>query len=189
MKFFSRPKNQDDADDDTLLNSYRHSGDMGLLGKLYERQMPLVYGVCLKYLKDTEQAKDAVMGIFEELVLKAKQHDVKQFRSWLYVLSRNYCLMELRAAKKADLVNIDDVMEFDSFLHHDNETKEIVLQALERCLERLSEHQKQAVGLFYLKEHCYTEIANVTGFSLNEVKSYIQNGKRNLKICMEGSSG
>jgi len=189
MKFFSRPKSQDDADDDQLLNSYRESGDIGLLGKLYERQMPLVYGVCLKYLKDTEQAKDAVMAIFEELVVKARQHDVKQFRSWLYVVSRNYCLMQLRAAKKADLVNIDDVMEFDSFLHHDNGTKEIVLETLERCLERLSEHQKQAVSLFYLKEQCYAEIANVTGFTLNEVKSYIQNGKRNLKICMEGSSG
>ena len=167
MKFFSRPKNQDDSDDDKLLNSYRESGDIGLLGKLYERQMPLVYGVCLKYLKDTEQAKDAVMGIFEELVAKAKQHDVKQFRSWLYVLSRNYCLMELRAAKKADLVNIDDVMEFDSFLHHDHETKEMVWEALERCLERLSERQKQAIRLFYLKEHCYLEIANITGSSLN----------------------
>ena len=189
MKFFSRPKSQDDADDDQLLNSYRESGDIGLLGKLYERQMPLVYGVCLKYLKDTEQAKDAVMGIFEELVIKAKQHDIKQFRNWLYVVSRNYCLMQLRAAKKAELVNIDDVMEFDSFLHHDNGTKEIVLETLERCLERLSEHHKQAVSLFYLKEQCYAEIANVTGFTLNEVKSYIQNGKRNLKICMEGSSG
>ena len=77
MKFFSRPKSQDDADDDQLLNSYRESGDIGLLGKLYERQMPLVYGVCLKYLKDTEEAKDAVMGIFEELVVKAKQRFVR----------------------------------------------------------------------------------------------------------------
>jgi RNA polymerase sigma-70 factor (ECF subfamily) len=97
--------------------------------------------------------------------------------------------MQLRAAKKAELVNIDDVMEFDSFLHHDHETKEMVWEALERCLERLSERQKQAIRLFYLKEHCYLEIANITGSSLNEVKSYIQNGKRNLKICMEGYSG
>ncbi len=105
MNFFRKPVKPTDADDDKLLTLYRESGDLLHVGKLYEKQMPLVYGVCLKYLKDEEQAKDAVMGIFEELTIKVKQHDIKQFKSWLYVLSRNYCLMQLRAGKKMEVIN------------------------------------------------------------------------------------
>jgi RNA polymerase sigma-70 factor (ECF subfamily) len=150
--------------------------------------MPLVYGVCLKYLKDEEQAKDAVMGIFEELVIKVKQHDINTFRGWLYVFGRNYCLMQLRAGKKIELVALDDVMEFTPLLHHDNDNHEEVYTALEQCIDKLAGPQKQSIDLFYLKEKCYKEIADVTGFSLNEVKSYIQNGKRNLKICLEKNS-
>src|SRR5665213_795062 len=87
MNFFTRPRKPDNADDEQLLSSYQQSGDLAILGSLYEKQMPLVYGVCLKYLQDEEKAKDAVMGIFEELVDKVRQHEIKQFRSWLYVLS------------------------------------------------------------------------------------------------------
>jgi RNA polymerase sigma factor (sigma-70 family) len=185
MSFFNRPKNLDDADDSTLLDNYRNGGDIAILGKLYERQMPLVYGLCLKYLKDEEAAKDAVMGIFEELIIKVKQHQVKQFRSWLYVVARNYCLMQLRTGKKLDVINLDDVVEFIPFLHPEDNNHEQTMRSLETCLQKLPVNQKQSVSLFYLKEMCYKEIAELTGFGLNEVKSYIQNGKRNLKICLD----
>ncbi|HWZ04536.1 MAG TPA: sigma-70 family RNA polymerase sigma factor [Mucilaginibacter sp.] len=188
MIFFTRPKRPQDADDAKLLNSYRESGDLSVLGQLFEKQMPLIYGVCLKYLKDEELAKDAVMGIFEELIVKAKQHDIKQFRSWLYVLSRNYCLMQLRSGKKMEMVNLDDFMEFTPVLHPDTDNREAALKALEWCMEKLPANQKQSINLFYFNEKCYKEIADSTGFSLNDVKSYIQNGKRNLKICLERNS-
>ena len=186
MSFFYKPV-KPDADDSNLLISYRQNGDLAVLAKLYEKQMPLVYGLCLKYLKDEEQAKDAVMGIFEELIEKVKQHDIKQFRSWLYVVSRNYCLMQLRSGKKMETVNLDDVMEFSLVLHPDDNNREAAMQALEKCMEKLPAAQKQSVDLFYLNEKCYKEITEITGFTLNEVKSYIQNGKRNLKICLEKS--
>ena len=185
MNFFSRSKNLRDADDSELLSAYRESGDLSVLGRLYEKRMPLVFGVCLKYLHDEELAKDAVMGIFEELIEKAKQHDVKQFQSWLYVVSRNYCLMQLRSGKKAEMISLDGLMEFTPFLHHTDDNREVVMTTLEDCMKKLPQNQRQSIDLFYLKEKCYKEIADVTGFSLNEVKSYIQNGKRNLKICME----
>jgi len=188
MNFFTRPRKPDNADDEQLLSSYQQSGDLAILGSLYEKQMPLVYGVCLKYLQDEEKAKDAVMGIFEELVDKVRQHEIKQFRSWLYVLSRNYCLMQLRSGKKIEMVNVDDFMEFSAFPHPDSDNREDALTALERCMDKLPPAQKQSIGLFYLKEQCYRDISAVTGYSLNEVKSYIQNGKRNLKICLEKSS-
>ena len=189
MSFFSKPVKTNDTDDEVQLNNYRKSGDVGVLGKLFEQYVSLIYGVCLKYLKDEEDAKDAVMGIFEELVIKVKQHEIKQFRSWVYVLSRNYCLMKLRAGKRVEEVSLDEVMEFTPFLHPEESNREEAMKALERCMEKLNAVQKQSIDLFYLKEKCYKEITEITGFTLNDVKSYIQNGKRNLKICLERSSG
>ncbi|TSD63762.1 sigma-70 family RNA polymerase sigma factor [Inquilinus sp. KBS0705] len=189
MSFFRKPNKPEDTADDILVNSYRQNGDLAVLGKLYERYMPLVFGLCLKYLKDEELSRDAVMGIFEELVGKVKQHEIKQFRSWLYVLARNYCLMQLRADKKLPTVELDDFMEFTPVLHPVEDNREAALQALERCIEKLVPAQQQSVRLFYLEERCYKDIADTTGFTMNEVKSYIQNGKRNLKICLEKSSG
>ncbi|MEO3405211.1 sigma-70 family RNA polymerase sigma factor [Mucilaginibacter sp. CAU 1740] len=189
MNLFIKPKKPGTSTDEELLNDYRATGNLTVLGSLYERYMPLVYGVCLKYLKDDELAKDAVMGIFEELVEKVKKHDINQFRNWVYVLGRNYCLMQLRTGKKMELVNLDEVVEFTPLLHHDNDTnKEEALKALESCINKLTGAQKQSIDLFYLKEKCYKEIADITGYTLNEVKSYIQNGKRNLKICLERNS-
>jgi RNA polymerase sigma-70 factor (ECF subfamily) len=188
MTNFIKPGKTGTSTDEELLSTYRKNGDVAVLGNLYERYMALVYGVCLKYLKDEELAKDAVMAIFEELIIKVKQHNINNFRSWLYVLGRNHCLMQLRAGKKLDVVNLDDVMEFTPLLHPDDDNREEAYKALEQCIDKLTGAQKQSIDLFYLKEKCYKEIAEITSFSLNEVKSYIQNGKRNLKICLEKSS-
>src|ERR1700742_4565709 len=112
MNFFKRTVKPVNTDDEAQLESYRQSGDLAVLGGLFEKYMPLIYGVCLKYLKDEETAKDAVMAIFEELIIKVKQHEIKQFRSWVYVLSRNHCLMKLRAGKRVEEISLDEVMEF-----------------------------------------------------------------------------
>lgn len=175
-----------DADDATLIRNYKESGRLEYLAALYERYMDLVYGVCLKYLDD-ESAKDAVMQIFEELIGKVKQHEIQQFRGWLHVLSRNHCLMKIRATK-GRTVSIDEqlFMETGENNHPDNGfSLENNLQAMEKCLDTLPEEQKRSVNLFYLQEKSYREVADITGYEMNKVKSYIQNGKRNLKICME----
>ncbi len=186
MKFFKRSGKPENRSDEELLNSYRNSGDLALLGLLFERYMPMLYGVCLKYLKDEEAAKDAVMGIFEELISKVKQHEVKQFRSWVYVLGRNFCLMQIRAGKNREELSLDEVMESLPFLHpEENNQKEEALSTLEKCMQKLNEAQRQSVQLFYLEEKCYKEVVELTGYSMNDVKSYLQNGRRNLKICLE----
>lgn len=184
MNFLKSSKKTDDRGDEKLLLQYRQTADLAVLATLYEQYMHLVYGVCLKYLKDEELSKDAVMQIFEELIVKVNKYDVKQFKSWLYVLSRNFCLMQLRAGKKMQADALDDVMELAEELHH-NDDREEDLTTLERCKEKLPVAQKVSIQLFYIEEKCYKEIADDTGYSLNEVKSYIQNGKRNLKICLE----
>lgn len=186
MSIFKPAIKPNETADMQLLKEYRQSGDLAVLGKLYEPYMPLVYGVCLKYLNDEESAQDAVMQIFEELVEKAKRHEITQFRGWLYVLARNHCLMQLRSSKKAEHISLDEFMENSFILHPDDaETSEETVQALEKCMEKLTAAQKQSVSLFFYDEKCYKEIAEQTGYTLNEVKSYIQNGKRNLKNCLE----
>ncbi|MCW3462221.1 RNA polymerase sigma factor [Chitinophaga nivalis] len=178
-----------DADDADLIRQYKATGKLDFLAALYQRYMNLVYGVCLQYF-DEDASKDAVMQIFEELISKLKAHEVQNFKSWLHVLSRNHCLMKLRAMKNKESrqVSIDDhpIVENGEIMHHDNGiTLEDNLQSMEKCLETLPEEQKRSVNLFYLQEKSYREVCVITGYEMNKVKSYIQNGKRNLKICME----
>lgn len=179
-----------DLTDQELLARYVDSDDLKALGSLYARYMPLVYGVCLKYLKDEEQSKDAVMQIFEILVDKLRVHAVQNFKSWLHVTTKNHCLMILRKEAKNPTVPLEDnFMENSDFQHLSIEdVKAHQLSTLEKCLKTLSEEQRLSVELFYLKEKCYKEVAELTGYDMLKVKSYIQNGKRNLKICIEKNS-
>ena len=182
--FVSQPSTLDDLE---LIRQYKSSGDLEILGHLFSRYTSLVFGVCLNYLKDREEAKDAVMHVFEKLVKSLKEHNVDNFKSWLYVTTRNHCLMSLRARKGRFKEEISpQLMESESFLYLEDEPeKEQNLVKLAQCIERLAEEQKRCVQLFFLQEKCYKDITGLTGFDLNKVKSYIQNGKRNLKICME----
>ena len=183
-------------DEKQLLDQYRKSGDLRLLGKLYEPYMPLLYGVCLRYFQDQQRSEDAVMEIFESLVTKLRQHEVTHFKSWLYTLTRNYCLMELRKTGGRVALSLDDVesgnleaaTQAAGEIYPDADfdpVKEDRLVLMESCLAQLSEEQRRCVDLFYLKQMCYRDIADQTGYDMKKVKSYIQNGKRNLKRCME----
>ena len=140
----------------------------------------------MKYLRDADDRKDAVMQIFEKLLLDLKKHEVQNFKSWLHTVAKNYCLMQLRK-KNPETPLLDNlVVEKEHFLHREEEQElEERLTLMEEAINQLSEQQKKCVELFYLKEKCYQEISEHTGYSKNEVKSFIQNGKRNLKIYME----
>lgn len=188
MAFLHHNTMQDAADAD-LIREYKATGRLDYLAALYQRYMNLVYGVCLRYF-DEAASKDAVMQIFEELISKLQQHEVQHFKSWLHVLARNHCLMKLRATRSREgrIVSIEDrpLMENEEILHHENGfSLEGRLQEMEKCLETLPAEQQKSVQLFYLHEKSYREVAEMTGFDMKKVKSYIQNGKRNLKICME----
>ena len=176
--------NQSDTE---LVLLYRNSGDLKVLGELYQRYMELVYGVCLKYLKEPELAQDAVMQIFEELVSKLKKHEVDNFRGWLHQVSKNYCLMQLRTPKNLKTVALPPLLmqnEEDVHLNGVME-KEENFQKLEKCIASLSDEQRTMIKLFYLDGKCYNEIVEITGLEWNHVRSSIQNGRRNLKLCME----
>ncbi|GGD75180.1 DNA-directed RNA polymerase sigma-70 factor [Emticicia aquatilis] len=187
FKRFSKPKPTTDAE---YLAAYQATGNLELLGELYERYMEMVFAVCFKYLRDEDESKDAVMQIFEELVVKLRTHSVENFRSWLHSVARNHCLMHLRSNRlQTEGVDFfeDGSVENEPFEHQSDEPFELEqnLSKMTDCLETLSDEQRTSIRLFYLEEKCYKEITDLTGYDLNKVKSYIQNGKRNLKICIE----
>lgn len=185
MTFLKSLNKKDSLDDENLLLEYRKGGNLEIISKLFMRYTSLVYGVCFKYFPDREMARDAVMSIYEEIIFKAKNPEIKNFRPWLFVLSRNFCLMQLRKEKKISTEPLTDFMEFEENSHPEIEDLESSLKNLEICKERLGIEQRMSIDLFFEQKLCYNEISQTTGYSLKEVKSYIQNGKRNLKLCIE----
>jgi RNA polymerase sigma-70 factor (ECF subfamily) len=190
--FFKSSGKENSDSDDWLIDKFKSTGDLEYLGRLYEKYMHLVFGVCLKYLKDREASRDATMQIFEKLMVEIPKREIDNFKPWLHVTTRNHCLMQLRSEKSRSareekaLENDQIFMESSYELHLNNESVlDRDLDALKKCIDLLKDEQKECIKLFYLEELCYQEIVDSTSFELKKVKSYIQNGKRNLKICME----
>ncbi len=170
-----------------LVAVYRSSKDLKVLAQLYQRYLDLLFGVCLKYLGDKELAKDSVMEIFEELAAKLSRHEVANFKGWLYTLAKNHCLMQLRSSSRMRVRPFDpEFVQTAEELHlNDKMEKEARLDRLSDCIDTLSADQKTVVSLFYLENKCYKEIETITGYDWNKVRSLIQNGRRNLRICMQ----
>lgn len=192
MRLF-KAKNIKSLTDDELITQYKKNGDGLLVGELYKRYSHLVYGVCLKYLKNQDESKDAAIQIFENLLVDLKKHEITNFKSWLHSVSRNHCLMFLRKEQtKLKKVNEYEAVyqheeTFDApFAIHEAEEKEVMLTKLEYALTTLKGEQRICVELFFIKEKCYNEVAEITGYDIKKVKSYIQNGKRNLANIMLG---
>ena len=177
--------------DEELINEFSATGDLKVLGELYEGYMHLVYGVCLKYLKDREESMDAVMQIFEKLIVEIPKQKINNFRSWLHVVTKNYCLMQLRSKKSEDqrfiewTLDPENFMENDTYLHPVDKEDHEIDKVLADCIERLKDEQKECIRQFYYEDRCYSEIAKNLGIDEKKVKSNLQNGKRNLKLCME----
>lgn len=182
--------------DEALVIRYRDTNDPAVLGELFKRHSVLCYTVCYKYLKDADAAEDATMSIFEKLFTDLRQHEIQHFRNWLHSVCRNHCLMLLR--KPATTSSLEAFaegsetlfMDFGLPVHPENTVaeKELRLQELENAIAGLKEPQRQCIELFYLKQRSYEEISRETGYTANEVKSHLQNGKRNLKITL-GTNG
>lgn len=187
MKFL-RPVNKSKLDDAEIISRYKDSGDKMYVGILFERYSHLSFGVCMKYLKNEEDSKDAVLHIFENLMNDLMRFNIKSFAAWLHSVTKNHCLMQLRKKRlvfndehgfqqaEATLLMIPQDMAFineditQDHLHH-----------LDEAIEFLNEEQKKCIRLFYLEEKSYAEVVAITGYNMNQVKSFIQNGKRNLK--------
>jgi len=177
-------KNISDSD---LLERFYQDRNNQWLGILLQRYTMLLLGVCMKYLKNEEEAKDSVQQVFLKAITELQKYRVDYFKSWLYMIARNHCLMKLRDRQGKIPKELHENMPLQA-LETDMKglaEKDNMLSLMEASLDDLSEEQKTCVILFYLQKKSYQEITEITGFTLMKVKSHIQNGKRNLKILVE----
>lgn len=184
-----QPANYQHITDKELLNLYHSSNENKWIGILLQRYTLLLFGICFKYLKNEEAAKDAVQQIFLHAIAEIKKYEITYFKSWIYVLARNYCLMQLR--KKNVYIEITDSHVDENDTKYNIEKlleKEETLNLLEKALQQLNQEQKTCLSLFYLQKKTYQQVAEATGYSLLQVKSFIQNGKRNLKLLIQKNS-
>jgi RNA polymerase sigma factor (sigma-70 family) len=182
-------KEKQDLSDSQLIAKYIDSKDNKFAGDLYMRYTHMVFGVCMKYLKNEHDSEDAVIQIFEKILVDLKRFEVDNFGGWLHQVTRNFCLMKLRKDKtkfkRSDEYanSVKSNVEYDdpSHLLDEESEEEVRLANLQEALSSLKEEQRVCVDMFFFKEKSYTEITEQTGFTLKQVKSYLQNGKRNLK--------
>jgi len=174
--------------DEELLENFYTTHDTVWLGILLPRYTLLLLGVCIKYLKNEEEAKDCVQQIFLKVITELKKYKVEYFKSWLYMVAKNHCLMKIRDRQgkipvelsERSMPAVEEQPDRQSFVEND-QTIELMTEAL----AELSPEQRQCVTLFYLQKKSYQEISEQTRFTMMQVKSYIQNGKRNLKLMIE----
>lgn len=178
-------------EDEELVAEYFRTGNKSLMGELFEKHVKTVYGVCLYYFRDRDTAQDVVMQIFEKLLVELRRNEPRNFKGWLSFVVRNHCLNELKKSKSKNFVP-EHYLDFEVRPANLEEEEKIasiqveqLLQLMQDCLPLLKEKQRICIELFYLKEQSYEQISASTKFSLNEVKSYIQNGKRNLRLLIE----
>jgi len=174
--------------DQELLDNFYQDHHNHWLGVLFQRYTLLLFGVCMKYLKNEEEAKDSVQQVFLKALTELHKYPVQYFKSWLYMVAKNYCLMKIRERHGKTITDIDRQQIADDShpaAIHKHLEKDRQLELMSQSLSELNNEQKQCVTLFYLEKKSYQEIASATGYSVMQVKSYIQNGKRNLKLSME----
>lgn len=188
MWFFKKKEYQSD---EVLLAEFKKTGNQELFADLFKKHVKPVYGTCLFYLQDKAEAQDATMQIFEKLLLDIKNQNVQNFKAWLGFVVRNHCISQIRK-NKTKHKNQQAFYEFEysePILEEEENIarvgEERLLQQMKNCLPKLKEAQRLCVELFYLKQQTYQQIVEQTNYTLNEVKSHIQNGKRNLKLLIE----
>lgn len=187
MKFLRSRKvlHEDDA---AVISAYRVTSDSRYLGVLFDRYSHLVFAVSMNYLKNEDDSKDAVIHIFERLSSDLKKYEIRNFTHWIHRVTRNYCLRQLN--KKSFTVKLDDEVNYFAAEEDQPETfTDQYLTQLDEAIKTLNEEQGTCVRMFYLEEKSYKEIETITGFNFEKVKSYIQNGKRNLKIYLLKKNG
>lgn len=174
--------------DQELLEQFYNDHNNEWLGILLQRYTLLLLGVCMKYLKNEEEAKDSVQQIFLKVIQELHKYRVEYFKSWLYMVAKNYCLMKIRERHGKITVEINDRLAGQPNSETDLQAlyqNELTLNLMNDSLKELNPEQQQCVTLFYLEKKSYQEVSEATGYSMLQVKSYIQNGKRNLKILIE----
>ncbi|MGZ8516060.1 MAG: RNA polymerase sigma factor [Chitinophagaceae bacterium] len=183
-----KAENYNHITDQELLQNHYTDHNNEWLGILLQRYTLLLLGVCMKYLKNEDEAKDSVQQIFLKVIQELRKYKVEYFKSWLYMVAKNHCLMKLRDRQTRIPAELTEKLlaapeegtDFQKLVQADH-----ALELMEAALKEINPEQQQCVILFYLQKKSYQEISDITGFTMLQVKSYIQNGKRNLKLLIE----
>jgi RNA polymerase sigma-70 factor (ECF subfamily) len=193
----TRPSAFREMPDEALVTLYKESGNRDIIGELYQRYAHLMMGVCMKYLKKETEGQDALMHVFEKLFDYLKMYEIGHFKSWLYSVTKHHCLYLLKKNKEyayeenilvwkspKEFVEFGDDLTLAGRLEKGDETKNLM-----EALKELNEPQRVCVEMFYLQEKSYEDVQEITGYTYKQVKSYIQNGKRNLRIILSKRHG
>ncbi len=175
--------------DQELLQLYRIRQNKECLGILLQRYTLLLLGVCLKYLKNEETAKDAVQQIFTKVIIEAEKYPITHFKSWLYTVTRNHCFTQLRN-KVYELPEEALEKNGNHFSTQEDGQDQVIekdklLGQMEEALNEIQPNQRECVSLFYIEQKSYQQIHQITGYTLLQIKSYIQNGKRNIRLLLD----
>lgn len=177
--------------DTELLQHFKKTADSKWIGLLFERYSLLVFGVCMKYLRNAADAQDATQQVFEKALGEVGKYDIPYFKSWIYSVAKNHCLMQIRgrSSKPSTTDELPEESSSDLLTEHELQNKEMMLaektDQLAAALDELGQEQRACIEMFYLQKLSYHEIESITGLSFPQVKSHIQNGKRNLRIILE----
>jgi RNA polymerase sigma-70 factor (ECF subfamily) len=176
--------------DEDLITKYRFSHDNTYLGELYLRYLPYVYGVALNQLKSQTEAEELSMTVFNKISSDLKRIEVRQFSDWLYKLVLDLCNIEVRkktAGKgESKQILIEELSDEKNDLYINTEDGvKLDSNSLRLAINTLNESQKICIDLFYIQNRSYQEVAETTGYTINQVKTNIQNGKRLLKSYLE----
>jgi RNA polymerase sigma-70 factor (ECF subfamily) len=181
-------KNSRELTDEELLQRYKADEDSNWIGILFDRYAILLLGLCMKYLKNEEDARDSVQQIFLKVLAEINKHQVQFFRAWIYMVAKNHCLMQLRHKQQVRQEEVNENHLNNPAAPDEDKAKfiekDILLENMQQALEQLNPEQRVCVKLFYLQKVSYQDIAEQTGYTQLQVKSYIQNGKRNLKMLL-----
>jgi RNA polymerase sigma-70 factor (ECF subfamily) len=193
----NEPNHLTSLSDESLVTLFKETEDNRIIGELYKRYAHLMMGVCYKYLKKETESQDALMHVFEKLFSYLKMYEIGHFKSWLYSVTKHHCLYILKKNKEyayeesilvwkspKEFVEFGDDLTLAGRLENGDETRKLM-----KAMEELKEEQRICVDLFYLKEKSYQEVQEITRFTYKQVKSFIQNGKRNLRLILEKNNG
>ncbi len=191
MAYFNSTSNSKLTDEE-LIKKYRFSHDKTYLGELFLRYTPYIFGVAIKNLKSQKEAEDVTLTIFNKISSDLKRIDVTDFSKLLYQLVKELCDIEVKkknaTGEESKMILIDELTkESDDNLYINSDKPKLSLDAnnLRLAIDTLNESQKICIDLFYVQNKSYQEVADITGYSLNQVKTNIQNGKRLLKTYVE----
>jgi RNA polymerase sigma-70 factor (ECF subfamily) len=177
---------EDDLDD-LMLRCGR--GDQRAFADLYDALSPAVYGLSRRVVRDPAQAEEVTQEVFLDVWRSAPrfERDRGAARSWVLTITHRRAVdrvrsaqastdRELRAAQQSGTRDYDEVVEAVE--------SRLEAQAVRRCLQALTDLQREAVSLAYYAGNTYVQVANALRLPLGTVKTRLRDGLIRLRDCL-----